>query len=120
MLAHTNHFESRLTVDDQGRKLLPDRILRYCRAGKLLGRAVGELEVSTLQSILRDHVNRPSSICRHPDQRSHELEQLHTNTSIVMDLSDGVMFICKGQPCEGQYQIERLEKDVGEAQMPSH
>lgn len=122
VLAHTNHFESRLAVDDQGRKLLPDSILRYCRASKLLGRSVGELEVSTLQAILRDHVNRPSSICRHPDQRSHELERLQTNASIIMDLSDGTMLICKGQPCEGQYQIERLEKDVGEAQMlsPSH
>jgi isopenicillin-N N-acyltransferase like protein len=119
VLAHTNHFESRLTVDDQGRKLLPDSILRYCRAGKLLGRSTGEVEVSTLQSILRDHVNRPSSICRHADQRVHELERLQTNASIVMDLSDRVMLICKGQPCEGQYQIERLNEGAAGPQMLS-
>jgi isopenicillin-N N-acyltransferase-like protein len=119
VLAHTNHFESRLTVEDQGRKLLPDSILRYCRASKLLGRSAGEVEVSTLQSILRDHVNRPSSICRHADLRAHELERLQTNASIMMDLSDGVMLICKGQPCEGQYQIERLDDGAVEPQMLS-
>jgi isopenicillin-N N-acyltransferase-like protein len=119
VLAHTNHFESRLIVEDQGRKLLPDSILRYCRAGKLLGRSVGEVEVSTLQSVLRDHVNRPSAICRHPDLRAHELERLQTNSSIVMDLSDGVMLICKGQPCEGQYQIERLNEGAVEPRMLS-
>lgn len=83
-------------------------------------RVCRRFEVLTLQSILRDHVNRPSSICRHLDQRSHALERLQTNASIVMDLSDGAMLICKGQPCEDQYQIERLEKDVVEAQMLSH
>ncbi len=82
-------------------------------------RVCRRFEVSTLQSILRDHVNRPNSICRHSDQRSHELG-LQKNASIVMDLSDGAMLICKGQPCEGQYHIERLEKDVVEAQMLSH
>lgn len=34
-----------------------------------------------------------------------------------MDLSDGVMLICKGQPCEGQYQIERLNEGGVELQM---
>ncbi|HVB78419.1 MAG TPA: C45 family peptidase [Candidatus Binataceae bacterium] len=120
VLAHTNHFESRLTVEDEGRKLLPDSILRYCRARKLLDRSIGEVEVSTLQSILRDHVNRPSSICRHPDLRVHELERLQTNASIVMDLNDGVMFICKGQPCAGQYQIESLNESAVEPQMLPH
>jgi isopenicillin-N N-acyltransferase like protein len=120
VLAHANHFESRLAVDDQGRKLLPGSILRYCRAGKLLGRAAGEIEISALQSILRDQVNPPSSICRHADQRAHELEQLQTNASIVMDLSEGVMLICKGQPCEEQYQMERLGEGAGEPQMLSH
>jgi isopenicillin-N N-acyltransferase like protein len=120
VLAHTNHFESRLVVEDQGRKLLPDSILRYCRAGKLLGRSTGEVEISTLQAILRDHVNRPSSICRHADLRAHELERLQTNASIVMDLSGGVMLICKGQPCEGQYEIETFDERVVEPQPLSH
>ena len=30
------------------------------------------------------------------------------------------MLICKGQPCEGQYQIERLEDVAVEPQMLSH
>lgn len=63
------------------RPLLPGSIIRYCRAGKLLGRAACEIEVSTRQSILRDHVNRPSSTCRRADQREYELEQLQTNAS---------------------------------------
>ena len=116
MLAHTNHFESRLAVEDQGRKLLPDSILRYCRANKLLSRAGGEIDTGILQAILRDHVNHPSSICRHLDPRAHELELLQTNSSIIMDLNERVMLICKGQPCRGQYRVERLDEIAAPSQ----
>jgi len=35
-------------------------------------------------------------------------------------LSDGVMLICKGQPCEGQYEIETFDEGVVEPQSLSH
>jgi hypothetical protein len=38
----------------------------------------------------------------------------------VMDLSGGVMLICEGQPCEGQYEIETFDEGVVEPQSLSH
>jgi isopenicillin-N N-acyltransferase like protein len=104
VMSHANHFESRLRVDDQGRKLIPDTILRYCRSGKLLQRENGRIGAGSFQSIFKDHFNYPASICRHPDERLPESEQLQTNASIVMDLTDRVMMLCHGAPCRGEYQ----------------
>ena len=102
-LSHANHFESRLPVPDEGRKIFPDTILRSCRSGKFLARQRGEICVETLQTILQDHFNYPNSICRHPDARAHELEQVQTNSSIVINLTERTMWICEGNPCKGGY-----------------
>lgn len=103
VLTHSNHFESRLTVEDVGRRLFPDTILRYCRSGKLLEKERGQITQETFQKVLRDHFNFPNAICRHPDGRLPELEQIQTNASIVMDLTDCVMLLCPGNPCTGEY-----------------
>ena len=102
-MAHANHFESHLLVPDEGRKLFPDSILRSCRAGKLLNQQRSQITVETLQTILQDHFNYPSSICRHLDTRAHELEQAQTNASIVIDLTERTLWLCANNPCTGTY-----------------
>src|SRR5262245_14558273 len=109
MMAHANHFESRLSVPDEGRKLFPDTILRSCRAGKLLAQQRGKISVETLQTILQDHFNYPHSICRHPDSRAHALEQMQTNASIVMNLTEQSLWLCANNPCKGTYVQVTLE-----------
>ena len=109
MMAHANHFESRLPVPDEGRKLFPDTILRSCRAGKLLAQQRGKISVETLQTILQDHFNYPNSICRHPDSRAHELEQMQTNASIVMNLTEQSLWLCANNPCKGTYMKTSLQ-----------
>jgi len=104
VMSHTNHFESRVVVDDQGRKLIPDTILRYCRSGKLLNRENGRIGAGTFQTLFKDHFNYPASICRHRNESLPEPEQLQTNASFVMDLTDRVMMVCHGSPCQGEYQ----------------
>ena len=56
-----NHFESRLVVEDEGRKLLPDSVFSAIAARVSLGRYSRPGQISTLQAILRDHVNRPET-----------------------------------------------------------
>jgi isopenicillin-N N-acyltransferase-like protein len=102
-LTHTNHFESKVTIEDIGRKLFPDTILRFCRSGKFLDKERGRITLETFQKILQDHFNYPNAICRHPDPRLPELEQMQTNASVLMDLTDRVMFVCQGNPCTGEY-----------------
>ena len=108
-LAHANHFESKISVCDLGRRILPDSILRSGRAGRLLAGRGGPVTLELLQSILQDHFNYPNSICRHPDDRLPELERLQTNASMVMDLNDRVMMACVSNPCLGSYTPIPLE-----------
>lgn len=108
-IAHANHFESKIAVCDMGRRILPDSILRSCRAGKLLANRGGPVTLELLQTILQDHFNYPNSICRHPDGRLPELERLQTNASILMDLNDRVMMVGVGNPCQGSYTPVSLE-----------
>ncbi|MBI2878022.1 MAG: hypothetical protein HYY20_14190 [Candidatus Tectomicrobia bacterium] len=103
ILTHANHFESRVTVEDVGRKLFPDTILRYCRSGKLLEQERGRITRESFQRVLRDHFNYPNAICRHADLRLPGPEQVQTNGSIVMDLTESVMYVCHGNPCTGEY-----------------
>lgn len=109
MISHANHFESRLSVPDEGRKLFPDTILRSCRAGKLLAQQRGKIAVETLQTILQDHFNYPNSICRHSDGRAHELEQMQTNASIVMNLTEQSLWLGANNPCKGMYSKINLQ-----------
>lgn len=108
ILNHTNHFESRLTVEDRAPKLVPDTIVRYCRSGRMLSRENGRISLETFKAILKDHFNYPNAICRHFDERLPETEQFQTNASILMDLTEGVMMVCRGSPCAGEYQALRF------------
>jgi isopenicillin-N N-acyltransferase-like protein len=110
ILTHTNHFETRIAIEDVGRKLFPDTILRYCRSGRFLEKERGRITLETFQEILRDHFNYPNAICRHIDETLPELEQIQTNASMVMDLTDLVMFVCWGNPCTGDYQPLRFSE----------
>ena len=95
-------------MPDEGRKIFPDTILRSCRSGKFLAQQRGELSVEAFQTILQDHFNYPNAICRHPDTRAHELEQVQTNASIVLDLTAQTMWVCANNPCTGNYVATSL------------
>lgn len=53
------------------------------------------------QTIPQDHFNYPNSICRHAGSRAHELEQMQTNASIVMNLTEQSLWLCANNPCKG-------------------
>lgn len=101
VLTHTNHFEGKFADQDQGRKHVPDTVVRYCRSGKLMRRQTGEIGMETFEEILSDHANYPNSICRHPVENAPELERMQSNASLVMDLTDKVMKLAYGNPCRG-------------------
>jgi hypothetical protein len=48
--------------------------------------------------VLRDHGNRPHSICAHPGERVS-----YSFASIISDLDAGQMEIAVGPPCEHDY-----------------
>lgn len=106
VLAHANHFvANRFIANDVGRTFLPDSLIRDSRANRLLQRQVGKIEIETFQELLRDHVNYPNSICRHPDPRAVEEERLQSVASLIMDLDEGRMYLSDGVPCENEYRV---------------
>jgi isopenicillin-N N-acyltransferase-like protein len=107
-LAHTNHYLSprMQTLEEPG--TYSSSHVRLNRARRLLRAQLGEVTVDSLQALLRDHVNWPDSICMHedPDDLPHEREM--TLASLVMDLTERVMWAAPGPPCEGEYVAYHL------------
>jgi isopenicillin-N N-acyltransferase like protein len=104
VLVHANHFTSeRLKPLDTGVVEYPDTLLRFGRARQELLRRAGRITVGDFKEILRDHLNHPDSICRHPDERDPELEQAQTVASIIMDLTRREVHVAPGPPCENEY-----------------
>jgi isopenicillin-N N-acyltransferase-like protein len=57
----------------------------------------------------RDHLNRPNSVCRHPDERDLELERVQTVASIIMNLTQREVHLTSGPPCQNEYQTVKFE-----------
>ena len=104
ILTHANHFVGRrIHREDKGRLRYPDSLIRDYRALKLLETKRNELTLQDMQAVLRDHLNQPHSICRHPDPRIDKLEEIISLASVMMDLESGVLQVAEGPPCQHPY-----------------
>lgn len=114
ILAHANHFVgSKIQRNDRGRVMYPDSLIRDRRALRLLSAKRKALTLEDLQGVLRDHLNYPHSICRHPDPKAHELEEIISLISLIMDLKSSELYIAKGPPCLNEYTHFTLIKGNG-------
>ncbi len=110
VLVHTNHFTSeRLKPLDTNVAQYPDTLVRFGRARQKIRAKRGKIGVEDFKEILRDHLNHPSSICRHPDERLPEMERAQTVASIIMNLSRREVHIAAGPPCENEYQVYKFK-----------
>lgn len=109
MLVHTNHYldEKMQAIEDEPDELIGTR-LRYFRALRLLQRTP-EHSIKTLQTIQRDHMNYPNSICNHYMEDLSPLDREKTINAIIMDLTARAMHIAWGNPCQNQYHTYYLE-----------
>ena len=103
LLLHTNHLlHTQPGVIDVSLWAMPDSAVRLQRARTLLGE--GDRSRAALTAMLSDHVDRPSSICAHADEREPRLEQAATVASVVMDLGERRLWLADGQPCRTPYR----------------
>jgi isopenicillin-N N-acyltransferase-like protein len=110
VIVHTNHFHSeRLRPIDTNVSLFPDSLVRFGRARQKMMDRAGKITVEDFQEIFRDHVNYPSSICRHPDERDPEVEHFQTVASIIMNLTRKEVHIAVGPPCQNEYQTMKFK-----------
>jgi len=102
-LVHTNHYLSpRLQAVERPGGYVGSQV-RYHRARRLLQGQLGLVTRQGVQEVLRDHVNRPYSICGHEDLSRPPHDRDQTVLSLVMDLTERRLWAAPGPPCEGEY-----------------
>jgi isopenicillin-N N-acyltransferase-like protein len=110
VIVHSNHFHSeRLRPIDTNVNLFPDSLVRFGRARQKMMDRAGKITVEDFKEVFRDHVNYPSSICRHPDERDPEAEHFQTVASIIMNLTTREVHIAAGPPCRNEYQTMKFK-----------
>lgn len=105
LLTHSNHFTSLAAqVQAIGRGQSSDSLYRNQRARDLLEPRIGCITIEDVQEVLRDHAGHPQSICRHPNGLQPLYERSASIASIIIDLTDQIMYVTSGPPCSNQYQ----------------
>jgi isopenicillin-N N-acyltransferase-like protein len=102
-LAHANHYSSSKMqlLEEEGEELIGSQV-RYYRAVRLIA-SVDKHDLISLQTIQRDHVNLPYSICCHATLGENPYEREKTICALVMDLTEKVLYMTWGNPCQNLY-----------------
>ncbi|MGZ3614364.1 MAG: C45 family autoproteolytic acyltransferase/hydrolase [Thermodesulfobacteriota bacterium] len=104
IFTHANHFVGKkFRREDKGRVRYPDSLIRDYRALKLLEAKKKDFTLQDMEAVLRDHLNHPHSICRHPAPQTDVLEEIVSLASVLMDLKSGVLYVAEGPPCQHPY-----------------
>jgi isopenicillin-N N-acyltransferase-like protein len=108
-LVHTNHYldYNMRAIEDEPDELINTRV-RYFRAYRLLKR-VKLHSTKTIEEILTDHLNYPSSICNHSTDEIEPMDREKTISSLIIDLTAKEMHLAWGNPCKNQYHTFYLD-----------
>jgi isopenicillin-N N-acyltransferase-like protein len=109
IIVHTNHYlDSKMQLIEYEPDELVGTRLRYFRALRQLRRNPAHT-IKTLQTIQRDHLNFPNSICNHSTDDIEPLDRVKTINAMIIDLTSRAMHITWGNPCENSYHTFHLE-----------
>ena len=108
-MVHTNHYldSTMQMIEYEPDELISTRI-RYYRANRLL-RESDKHTLKSMQTILRDHINFPNSVCNHAEPDTEPLDREKTVNSMVIDLTARAMHIAWGNPCVNAYHTYYLD-----------
>ena len=106
-LVHTNHYLDfqMKEIESEPDELIATRV-RYWRALHLLGRNNNHT-IKSLQSIQKDHINYPDSICNH-DIVGGALDREKTITALTIDLTTRLLYAAHGTPCQNPFSTYQL------------
>ena len=106
-LVHTNHYldPNMQQIESEPDELIATRV-RYWRSLRLLSQT-NTHTIKSLQSIQKDHVNYPDSICNH-DVVGGALDREKTITALTIDLTTRQLYACHGNPCENPFSTYQL------------
>ena len=112
ILAHANHYVSLpMRRFESDRNDIGGSVIRHNRALRLLRGDFGTLSPAAFQTLLADHANYPSSICKHAGESV-------TAFSIIINLNELRAWIGRGLPCRTTFVEHRLEPWVAPEDWP--
>ncbi len=105
---HANHYLSEKLDRQQNiarvaSEYSASTIIRQNRINRKLEENRGKIDVSSCQDFMRDHVNFPESICRHPDPQKEKDKRLITCSSFIMVPAKRELIISNGPACENEF-----------------
>lgn len=102
-VVHTNHYLSpkMQALEEEAEQLIGSQV-RYFRALRMV-REIKRHTLTSLQAIQRDHVNYPYSICCHMNHLENPYDREKTICALVMDLTERIIYMALGNPCQNLY-----------------
>lgn len=99
ILTHANHILSRPELDSsKGKKFRGERLY------ELLRQYTGDITAKHIKECLADHKGYPDSVCSHMEEDETDMHRAWTTiASIIYNLSDLEVEVCRGVPCLGEY-----------------
>ncbi|WP_136247102.1 C45 family autoproteolytic acyltransferase/hydolase [Halomonas borealis] len=104
-LTHSNHLIAEAATCQVQDFPRPDSALRLSRIERLLHERLATsaaLDTEALFTMLADHDNAPSAICRHDDPQQPEAERMETLFAVVMNLHERRLTLRHGKPCDSE------------------
>jgi isopenicillin-N N-acyltransferase-like protein len=104
-LHHANHYlyGTNGFTDPRTGEYRKNSVTRCERMGELLNRNKGKLNLKLFQGFLRDHENRPDTICDHVNPARPKPHQGRTLDGIIYVPERKEAWITKGNPCENEF-----------------
>jgi len=105
IISHANHFDNPEMVG-VSEPPNPRRYLSEFRQKRMEDLLFEKkpFDVAEIQNILKDHKNKPQSLCRHRDKSLPEYQHTITKTAMIMDLAEKKMWVTDGQPCKAAFE----------------
>lgn len=104
ILTHANHF---IADPEKDRNTTWEKMDkgRAVRLADLLYHKRGQIDASYLMECLKDHEYLPHAICNHDNNGDMTtMNGIMTVASMIVDFKELSAYICKGNPCTGEYK----------------
>jgi isopenicillin-N N-acyltransferase like protein len=120
-IVHSNHFSSP-SYDPNGKTKCSypggSSLFRDRRVAISINQRFTEanfIQSSDIEQALSDHFSFPRSVCEHPDKgiERHGAVKSRTMTvaSVIYDLTNGIIRVCKGPPCCGVWKTFTIKME---------
>jgi isopenicillin-N N-acyltransferase-like protein len=104
-LYHANHYLCATKGFNEGKseEYATNSKFRCARMGSLINEHMKELSLDVLEGFLRDHENRPNTICAHVNHAKPEGHWSRTLDGMIYVPEKREAWIAKGNPCETEF-----------------